>query len=107
MRIEVMLYSGNKYVFNFLVIHSIKDCSFDLKMFLNNRFKLDCMVKSVIFDLGNVTIKFDETPTFMKWSSCGKFSFEEVKNYYENSSARKSFERGEITPKQFYEKYVK
>ncbi|MBI4452111.1 HAD family phosphatase [Candidatus Woesearchaeota archaeon] len=65
------------------------------------------MIKCVIFDLGNVTIKFDEIPTFKKWSSCGKYSFDEVKNYYKNSSARKAFERGEITPKQFYEKYVK
>ena len=64
------------------------------------------MIKCVILDLGNVTIKFDETPTFKKWSSCGKYSFDEVKNYYKNSSVRKSFERGEITSKQFYEKYV-
>ena len=64
------------------------------------------MIKAAIFDLGNVTIKFDETPTFKKWSSCGSKSFAEVKEYHENSSARKSFERGEITPKQFYFKYV-
>ena len=64
------------------------------------------MIKAAIFDLGNVTIKFDETPTFKKWSSCGSKSFAEVKEYHENSSARKSFERGEITPKQFYEKYA-
>src|SRR3989344_8194335 len=64
------------------------------------------MIKCVIFDLGNVTIKFDETPTFKKWSSCGKYAFDEVKNYYKNSSIRKSFERGEITPKQFFDKYV-
>ena len=64
------------------------------------------MIKCVIFDLGKVTINFDETPTFKKWSSCGKYSFEEVKNYYKNSSVRKSFERGEITSKQFYEKFV-
>ena len=65
------------------------------------------MIKCVIFDLGNVTIKFDEIPTFKKWSSCGKYSFDEVKSYYKNSSARKSFERGEINSKQFYDKYVK
>lgn len=64
------------------------------------------MIKCAIFDLGNVTIKFDETPTFKKWSSCGKYSFDEVRSYYQNSSTRKSFERGEITPGQFYEKYV-
>ena len=64
------------------------------------------MIKCIIFDLGNVTIKFDEIPTFKKWSSCGKYSFDEVKNYYKNSSVRKAFERGEMTPKEFYYKYV-
>lgn len=63
------------------------------------------MIKAIIFDLGNVTIKFDETPTFKKWASCGSKSFSEVKKYHENSSARKAFERGKIAPKQFYEKY--
>ena len=60
------------------------------------------MIKTAIFDLGNVTIKFDETPNFKKWSECSSKSFAEVKKYHENSSARKSFERGEISPKQFY-----
>ena len=64
------------------------------------------MIKCVIFDLGNVTIKFDETRTFKKWSSCGKYSYDEVKNYYKNSSARKAFEMGKITSKHFYETYV-
>ena len=49
------------------------------------------MTKCVIFDLGNVTVKFDETRTFKKWSTCGKYSFDEVRDYYKNSSARKSF----------------
>lgn len=64
------------------------------------------MIKAAIFDLGNVTIKFDETPTFRKWASCGSKPFAEVKKYHENSSARKAFERGEITPKQFYSRYA-
>lgn len=64
------------------------------------------MIKAVIFDLGNVTIKFDETPTFKKWVSAGTKSFSEVKRYHQNSSIRKAFERGEITPMQFYNKYA-
>lgn len=64
------------------------------------------MIKAAIFDLGNVTVKFDETPTFKKWASVSGKSFSEVKEYYKNSSAREAFERGEITPKQFYNKYV-
>lgn len=64
------------------------------------------MIKAVIFDLGNVTVKFDETPHFIKWAACGKYSFDEVKSYYKNSSIRKAFERGEVTPKQFYNKFV-
>ena len=75
-------------------------------MFLNRDNKFSAMIKAAIFDLGNVTIKFDETPTFEKWSSCGKYTFDEVKNYYSNSSLRKAFERGEMNSKEFYDKYV-
>jgi len=64
------------------------------------------MIKAIIFDLGNVTIKFDETPTLKKWASCGKKSFDEVKKYYQNSSTRKRFERGEVSPRDFYSKFV-
>src|SRR3989338_3418310 len=64
------------------------------------------MIKAIIFDLGNVIINFDETPTFKKWASCGSKSFSEVKKYHESSSARKAFERGEITPRQFYSRYT-
>lgn len=64
------------------------------------------MIKAVIFDLGNVTIKFDETPTFRKWAECGAKSFAEVKEYHKNSLIRKAFERGEVTPKQFYSKFA-
>ncbi len=64
------------------------------------------MIKAAIFDLGNVTIKFDETPTFKKWYKCGSKPFSEVKEYHQNSSARKAFERGEISPKQFYDKFI-
>ncbi|MBI2655143.1 HAD family phosphatase [Candidatus Woesearchaeota archaeon] len=65
------------------------------------------MVKAIIFDLGNVIIKFDEAPTFRKWAECGNKPFSDVKKYHGNSPARKSFERGEITPKQFYSKYTR
>jgi len=65
------------------------------------------MIKAAIFDLGNVTIKFEETPTFKKWAECGSNSFAEVKRYHESSSARKSFERGGITRQQFYNRYVR
>lgn len=64
------------------------------------------MIKAVIFDLGNVTVKFDEAPHFSRWAACGTKSFSEVKKYYQNSSTRKAFERGEVTPKQFYDKFV-
>ena len=64
------------------------------------------MIKAVIFDFGNVTVKFDETPHFSKWASCGNRSFSDVRSYYDRSPTRKAFERGEVTPRQFYEKYV-
>jgi len=64
------------------------------------------MIKAAIFDLGNVTVKFDETPHFRKWAETGKKPFSEVKNYYKNSATRKAFERGEVTPRQFYDKFA-
>lgn len=64
------------------------------------------MIKAIIFDLGNVTIKFNETPTFRKWAECGSKPFAEVKEYHKNSSTRKAFERGEVTPRQFYSRFA-
>ncbi len=64
------------------------------------------MIKAIIFDLGNVTIKFDETPHFRRWAESGKKSLSEVKRYYQNSQTRKAFERGEVAPRQFYNKFV-
>lgn len=64
------------------------------------------MIKTIIFDLGNVTINFDETPTFNRWSSSGNKPLSEVKRYHQQSPAKKAFERGEITPEQFYKRYA-
>ncbi len=64
------------------------------------------MIKAAIFDLGNVTVKFDETPHFKKLAKTGKNSFSYVRDYYKGSATRKAFERGEVTPREFYRKFT-
>ena len=73
-------------------------------MFLNKPIKLVAMIKTIIFDLGNVIVNFDEAPIFRKWAAASNKSVPQIREYYKNSSARKKFEKGEITPKQFYRK---
>ena len=58
----------------------------------------------MIFDLGNVIAYFDETGIFKAWSDASGKSIPEIIKYYSNSSARKSFERGAISPDEFYSK---
>ena len=60
------------------------------------------MIKTIIFDLGNVIVNFDETNIFKTWAAASNKSVPEIKKYFRNSSARKAFERGEINPSQFY-----
>ena len=64
------------------------------------------MIKTIIFDLGNVLLYFDEMPIFRKWAAAGNKRISEVIDYYKKSQPRIAFERGEITPKQFYNKTV-
>ena len=64
------------------------------------------MIKTIIFDLGNVLVYFDETPIFKKWAAASNKKISDVINYYKKSRPRKAFERGEISPEQFYDKTV-
>ncbi|MBI2656737.1 HAD family phosphatase [Candidatus Woesearchaeota archaeon] len=60
------------------------------------------MIKTLIFDLGNVIVNVDENKFFEKSAiDCNK-SVSFIKKYYEKSNSRKAFERGEISPMQFY-----
>ena len=60
------------------------------------------MIKTIIFDLGNVIVNFDEAGIFKAWAAASGKTVPEIIKYFRNSSARKSFERGEINPSQFY-----
>ena len=65
------------------------------------------MIKTIIFDLGNVIVNFDETSIFKTWAAASNKTAPEVIKYFKNSSARKSYERGEISSKEFYGKTIK
>lgn len=60
------------------------------------------MIKTIIFDLGNVLVYFDETPIFKKWAAVSNMPVPEVIKYYRESSTRKSYESGEISSQEFY-----
>ena len=60
------------------------------------------MIKTIIFDLGNVIVNFDEANIFKTWSASSGKTVTEIIRYIKNSSTRKAFERGEINPNQFY-----
>ncbi len=64
------------------------------------------MIKTIIFDLGNVIVKVDRTNLFNQLAINSNKSIDYIKNYYENSSARRLFERGKLKPKEFYDKLV-
>ena len=65
------------------------------------------MVNTIIFDLGNVIVNFDETPIFNAWAKASNKTAPCIKKYYRNSAARISFEVGKLSARQFYEITVK
>ena len=65
------------------------------------------MIKTIIFDLGNVIVHVNHEKMFNGFASKSGKSLEYIKNYYKNSSARKLFEMGKIKPMQFYEQINK
>lgn len=60
------------------------------------------MIKAIIFDLGNVVVHVDKTEQYRKFSANCNKTAPYIKGYFEKSRVRKSFERGELTPIQFY-----
>lgn len=73
-------------------------------MFLNNQDTPQAVIKTLIFDLGNVIVNVDENKCFQKLAMDGNKTVSYIKNYHEKSASRKAFERGEISPRQFYHK---
>ncbi|MDP3765162.1 MAG: HAD family phosphatase [Nanoarchaeota archaeon] len=65
------------------------------------------MIKTIVFDLGDVILKVDKTGQFKKFATGSNKTVSYIKKYFENSSFRKAFERGELKPRQFYEKTAK
>ena len=61
------------------------------------------MIKTVIFDLGNVIVNVDKTNLYRKWAEKSGKNVDEIIDYYGNSPAGKRFERGELNSKEFYE----
>ncbi len=62
------------------------------------------MIKTLIFDLGNVIVNVDENKFFEKAAINGSKTVSCVKKYFESSPSRKAFERGKISTRQFYHK---
>ncbi len=62
------------------------------------------MIRCVLSDLGRVIIHFDNTIFFEKIASYSPFSEEEIAEMASTqSSSRQVFDKGEITPEEFYE----
>ena len=75
-------------------------------MFLNEAVTLRIMINTIIFDLGNVIVNVNWSKFYDKLNYFGeKTDF--LEGQIEKTSFRKSFERGEITPKEFYYKVRK
>jgi len=65
------------------------------------------MVKTIIFDLGNVIVKVDKSDQFRKMAKYCNKPISYISNFFEKSSMRMAFERGELNPKEYYEKVVR
>ena len=60
------------------------------------------MIKTIIFDLGNVIVNVDRTNLFKELTINSNKNTAYIKDYYENSSVGRLFERGKLKPKEFY-----
>ena len=62
------------------------------------------MVKTIIFDLGNVIVKVDRTSMYKKWAEKSNKEVKNITDYYSQLNAKTDFEKGKLTPKEFYQK---
>ncbi|MEK6891973.1 MAG: HAD-IA family hydrolase [Nanoarchaeota archaeon] len=60
------------------------------------------MVKTIIFDLGNVVINVNQKLMFEKFTKNSGKPLNEIEKIYENSADRRKFEMGKLNPTQFY-----
>lgn len=70
--------------------------------------EVNFMIKSVISDLGNVIIFFDNHIFFRKIASYSPFSAEEIAEMvFDYSDIIRSFDMGKMTPEEFYTRVIK
>ena len=65
------------------------------------------MIKSIIFDLGNVVVKLKKEKQYGEFSKLNGKSIIYIKKYIENSNLSIKFESGKLTPEQFHESFCK
>ncbi|MBI2646889.1 HAD family phosphatase [Candidatus Woesearchaeota archaeon] len=65
------------------------------------------MIKTIIFDLGNVIVKVNWKELYKKFAQDSGKTIDYFKNYYENSSIMDDFAKGRFSPREFYNKIVK
>ena len=65
------------------------------------------MFKTIIFDLGNVIVNVNYRRLFEEFASSSGRSLEFIESYYNNSPARKSFEKGMIDSQGIYNIFKK
>lgn len=63
------------------------------------------MIKSIIFDLGNVIVNVDKSDFYKKIAEASGKSIAGAKDCCENSPARRDFERGKLSPQDFYRSF--
>ena len=66
------------------------------------------MIKTIIFDLGNVIVNVGRTEQYRRFQSEGNKDIPCIKKYcHDNSVLMQSFQKGEIKPKEFYKRFSK
>jgi len=65
------------------------------------------MVKTIIFDLGNVIVKVDKSDQLKKLAKYCNKSISYLGEFFDKSPLRMAFERGELKPREYYEKVIK
>jgi FMN phosphatase YigB (HAD superfamily) len=65
------------------------------------------MISTIISDFGRVVLWFDNTPFYLKMTAYCSKSVDEIRTIVHRSAEfYESFDRGELTPRQFYERAV-
>lgn len=62
------------------------------------------MIKSIIFDLGNVIVNVDRSNLYKEWAKNSGRSVNDIKNCYSCCKSIRDFEKGRLNPQEFYKK---